>query len=158
MLRFTEISPASGGSPVGRSTLTLRPSMAIKSTEVSLECGKSRTCCARPRRLSTGQHDGFKQSPHTFSRGNLSRSRTSVCNPARAQHAAQVDPAGPPPTITTSKICIPCLISFVMSSEVETSLISRDQIQRFLDFARNDKGSLALNDGWRAIQYESKLA
>jgi len=45
-----------------------------------------------------------------------------------------------------------------MSSEVETSLISRDQIQRFLDFARNDKGSLALNDGWRAIQYESKLA
>jgi len=35
---------------------------------------------------------------------------------------------------------------------------SRDQIQRFLDFARNDKGSLALNDGWRAIQYESKLA
>src|SRR5438105_13613574 len=76
--------------------------MAMNSTEVSLECGKSQTRCVRPRRFNTGQHDGFKQSPQTFSRGNLSRSRTSVRKPARAQNAAQLDPAGPPPTIATS--------------------------------------------------------
>jgi hypothetical protein len=29
-----------------------------------------------------------------------------VCKPARAQNAAQLDPAGPPPTIATSKISI----------------------------------------------------
>jgi hypothetical protein len=80
--------------------------MAMKSTDVGLECGKSQIRRASPRRASTGQHDGFKQSPHTFSRGNLSRSRTSVRKPARAQKAAQLDPAGPPPTIATSKISI----------------------------------------------------
>jgi hypothetical protein len=46
------------------------------------------------------------QSPQTFSRGNFSRSRTSVRNPAAAQKAAQVEPPGPPPTIATSKISI----------------------------------------------------
>src|SRR6266850_3322459 len=80
--------------------------MAMNSTEVSLECAKSKTRGASARRSNTGQHDGFKQSPHTFSRGNLSRSRTSVCKPARAQNAAQLDPAGPPPTIATSKTSI----------------------------------------------------
>src|SRR6059058_1288240 len=97
--------------------------MATNSTEVSLECCKSQTRFVRPRHSNTGQHDGFKQSPQTFSRGNLSRSRTSVRKPARAQNAAQLDPAGPPPTIATSNISIVCLISFVMSREVETSLI-----------------------------------
>jgi hypothetical protein len=29
-----------------------------------------------------------------------------VCKPARAQNAAQLDPAGPPPIIATSKISI----------------------------------------------------
>src|SRR5437764_2693437 len=80
--------------------------MATNSTEVSLECCKSQTRFVRPRHSNTGQHDGFKQSPQTFSRGNLSRSRTSVRKPARAQNAAQLDPAGPPPTIATSKISI----------------------------------------------------
>ncbi len=105
-LRFTENSQSS---PVGRSTVTSWPSMAMKWTEPSLECGNSRTHCATPRRFSTGQHDGFKQSPHTFSRGNFSRSRTSARRPASAQNAAQLDPAGPPPTIATSKIfiCVP---------------------------------------------------
>jgi len=32
------------------------------------------------------------------------------------------------------------LILFVMSSEVETSLIFLKNVERFLDFARNDKG------------------
>jgi hypothetical protein len=80
--------------------------MAMNWTEVSLECDKSKTRGASARRFNTGQHDGFIQSPHTFSRGNLSRSRTSVCKPARAQNAAQLDPAGPPPTIATSKTSI----------------------------------------------------
>src|SRR5437762_12995246 len=80
--------------------------MATNSTEVSLECGKSQTRFVRLRRSNTGQHDGFKQSPQTFSRGNLSRSSTSVCKPPRAQNAAQLDPAGPPPIIATSKISI----------------------------------------------------
>jgi hypothetical protein len=80
--------------------------MAMNSTEHSLECGKSRNRCASPSRSKTGQHDGFKQSPHTFSRGNFSRSSTSVRKPATAQAAAQLDPAGPPPTIATSKSCM----------------------------------------------------
>jgi hypothetical protein len=102
-LRFTENSQSS---PAGRSTVTFRPLIAMNSTEASLECGKPRTRCARQRRSSMGQHEGFKQSPHTFSLGNFSRSRTSVRRPARAQNAAQLDPAGPPPTIATSKISI----------------------------------------------------
>jgi hypothetical protein len=53
-----------------------------------------------------GQHDGFKQSPHTFSRGNFSRSSTRDCKPAIAQNAAQLEPAGPPPTIATSNVFI----------------------------------------------------
>src|SRR5438034_11549351 len=85
--------------------------MATNSTEVSLECCKSQTRFVRPRHSNTGQHDGFKQSPQTFSRGNFSRSRTSVRNPARAQNAAHVDPAGPPPTIATSKDCISVSVS-----------------------------------------------
>jgi hypothetical protein len=102
-LRFTDTSQSS---PIGRSTTTLRPSIAMNSTESSLECGKSRTRCATPRCSSTVQHDGFKQSPHTFSRGKFSRSITSVRRPASAQNAAQLDPAGPPPTIATSKVSI----------------------------------------------------
>jgi hypothetical protein len=80
--------------------------MAMNSTEHSFECGKSRTPSASSSLFKTGQHDGFKQSPHTFSRGNFSRSSTSDCKPAIAQNAAQLDPAGPPPTIATSKACM----------------------------------------------------
>jgi hypothetical protein len=78
----------------------------MNSTEDSFECGKSRTRSATSSRSRTGQHDGFKQSPHTFSRGNFSRSSTKDCKPAIAQKAAQLDPAGPPPTIATSKSCM----------------------------------------------------
>src|SRR5439155_25969203 len=48
----------------------------------------------------------YKQYPHTFSRGNISRSIRSVRNPLAAQKAKQVEPAGPPPTTATSKISI----------------------------------------------------
>src|SRR5437868_10943 len=95
----------------GRSTITFRPPTAINSTKSSFACGRARTCCARSSRSSTGQHDGFRQSPQTFSRGNFSRSRTSVRNPARAQNAAQLDPAGPPPTIATSNVSISVSVS-----------------------------------------------
>jgi hypothetical protein len=78
----------------------------MNSTEHSFEFGKSRTFSARASRSKTGQHEGFKQSPHTFSRGNFSRSRTSDRSPAMAQNAAQLEPAGPPPTIATSKSCM----------------------------------------------------
>jgi hypothetical protein len=44
------------------------------------------------------------QSPQTFSRGNFSRSKIAVRKPAAAQKAAQLEPAGPPPTIATSNI------------------------------------------------------
>src|SRR5438034_6961349 len=97
--------------------------MATNSTEVSLECCKSQTRFVRPRHSNTGQHDGFKQSPQTFSRGNFSRSRMSVRNPARAQNAAQLDPAGPPPTIATSNASIAVKVQSVIPSEVEESLI-----------------------------------
>src|SRR5437868_8673469 len=95
----------------GRSTITFRPPTAINSTKSSFACGRARTCCARSSRSSTGQHDGFRQSPQTFSRGNFSRSRTTVCNPARAQNTAQLDPAGPPPTIATSNVSISVSVS-----------------------------------------------
>jgi hypothetical protein len=55
-------------------------------------------------RRKTGQQAGFKQSPQTFSRGKISRSSRSVRRPASAQKAAQLDPAGPPPTIATSNM------------------------------------------------------
>src|SRR6266576_4457365 len=97
--------------PDGRSTITLRPPTAINSTKSSFAWGRARTCCARSSRSSTGQHAGFRQSPQTFSRGNFSRSRTSVRNPARAQNAAQLDPAGPPPTIATSNVSISVSVS-----------------------------------------------
>src|SRR6266700_1505179 len=97
--------------PDGRSTITFRPPTAINSTKSSFAWGRARTCCARSSRSSTGQHDGFRQSPQTFSRGNFSRSRTTVCNPARAQNAAQLDPAGPPPTIATSNVSMSVSVS-----------------------------------------------
>jgi hypothetical protein len=78
----------------------------MNATEHSFECGKSCTPSASSSRSKTGQHEGFKQSPHTFSRGNFSRSSTRDCKPAIAQNAAQLDPAGPPPTIATSKSCM----------------------------------------------------
>src|SRR5438309_882447 len=59
-----------------------------------------------------GQHCGFKQSPQTFSRGNFSRSTRMVRNPLAAQKPAQVDPAGPAPTITTSQIASAIDIDF----------------------------------------------
>src|SRR4029077_12078681 len=118
--------------------------MAMNSTEVSFECVKSQTRCVRPRRSNTGQHDGFKQSPQTFSRGNLSRSSTSVCKPARAQNAAQLDPAGPPPTIATSKLSIAHLI-FVCHVERsrDISYCCCRRHERLLDFVRNDQRSLS---------------
>src|SRR5205814_1611928 len=57
-------------------------------------------------RRKIGQHSGFKQSPHTFSRGNFSRSINTTLSPLAAQKAAQTDPAGPPPMTATSKISI----------------------------------------------------
>jgi hypothetical protein len=51
-----------------------------------------------------GQHAGLRQSPQTFSRGKFSRSKRSVRKPALAQKAAQLEPAGPPPTIATSNM------------------------------------------------------
>ena len=45
---------------------------------------------------------GFKQSPQTFSLGNLSLSMTITFSPALAHADAQQAPAGPPPMIATS--------------------------------------------------------
>src|SRR5437660_2167992 len=107
-LRLIAISLSS---PDGRSTTIFRPPIAINSTVSRIPCGNSRTRSAIPSRRNTGQHSGFKQSPQTFSRGNFSRSRTSVRNPARTQNAAQLDPAGPPPTIATSNVSISVSVS-----------------------------------------------
>src|SRR5687767_7858758 len=74
----------------------------MNSTPVSRECGSASTRSARSSRSSTGQTPGLRQSPHTFSRGNTARSRSNVFNPAFAQSAAQVAPAGPAPTTATS--------------------------------------------------------
>jgi hypothetical protein len=78
----------------------------MNATEHSFECGKSCTRFTRASRSKTDQHEGFKQSPHTFSRGNFCRSITRDCRPAIALNAAQLDPAGPHPTIATSKSCM----------------------------------------------------
>ena len=42
------------------------------------------------------------QSPQTFSRGKVARSRSTVFSPPAAQSAAHVAPPGPPPTTATS--------------------------------------------------------
>src|SRR5262245_7420853 len=47
---------------------------------------------------------GSTKSPHTFSRGNVARSRVATRTPRRASDQAMTDPAGPPPTTTTSKM------------------------------------------------------
>jgi hypothetical protein len=60
---------------------------------------------ANLKRSKTGKHAGLTQSPQTFSRGNFSRSIKATRNPAAAQKAAQLEPAGPPPTIATSTTC-----------------------------------------------------
>jgi hypothetical protein len=126
----------------------------MNSTEVSLECGKSKTCRVSARCSNTGQHEGFKQSPHTFSRGNLARSRTSVCKPARAQNAAQLDPAGPPPTIATSKISIGR--NFTEGNE-DNEVFSSMQALCFLCSLLFMIFAVGLWRHWRAIQYQSKL-
>src|SRR6267154_2148239 len=127
--------------------------MAMNSTEVSLECAKSKTRGASARRSNTGQHDGFKQSPHTFSRGNLSLSRTSVCKPARAQNAAQLDPPGPPPTIATSKISI----GRTFTEGNEDNEGSSGPLFSLLPSVYN-LSAVRLWRHWRAIQYQSKLS
>src|SRR6185436_8783683 len=47
---------------------------------------------------------GVIQPAHTLSRGNSCLSMTSTSRPARHSCLAQVDPAGPPPTIRTSQV------------------------------------------------------
>src|SRR6266566_5751890 len=107
----------------------------MNSTESSFACGNARTRWIRSRRLRMGQQDGFKQSTQTFSRGNFSRSRRSVRNPAAAQNAAQLDPAGPAPTIATSKVSISarCNTSCRVESR-DLSLFDKANNKRFLDF------------------------
>jgi hypothetical protein len=129
--------------------------MALKWTNVRWECGSSRTRCARPRRSNTGQHDGFKQSPQTFSRGNLARSRTSVFKPAMAQNAAQLDPAGPPPTIATSKISI--ARNFTEANEDNEVFFLHAGSVFSLFSAVCNLSAAGLWRHWRAIQYRSKL-
>ncbi len=77
--------------------------MAMKSTRASFPCGNARTRSTTPSRSNTGVQDGLRQSPQTFSRGKVSRSSKRVRKPARAQKAAHEAPAGPLPTIATSK-------------------------------------------------------
>src|SRR4030095_7128079 len=86
--------------------MTFCPPMAMNSTVLRIPCGSCQARSATPSRCSTPQQDGFKQSPQTFSRGNFSRSRTSTPKPPSAQNVAQLDPAGPPPTIATSNVSI----------------------------------------------------
>ncbi len=99
-LRFIDNSPCA---PEESGAVTLRPPIATNSTYSSCACGSARTLCASSSRSRIGQHDGFRQSPQTFSRGNFSRSRITVCRPARAHNAAHTEPAGPPPIMATSK-------------------------------------------------------
>src|SRR4029077_1175780 len=128
----------------------------MNSTELSLEWGKSKTLRVSARRSNTGQLDGFKQSPHTFSRGNLSRSRTSVCKPARAQNAAQLDPAGPPPIIATSKISIAGNFT-ECNKDNEGFSSSADSLFFLLFSSVYNLSAVGLWRHWRAIQYQSKL-
>jgi hypothetical protein len=91
-------------SPKGSSTARRRPPIPMKSTRSSFPCGNARMGFATSSRRKMGQHAGLMQSPQTFSRGNFSRSKIAVRKPADAQKAAQLDPAGPAPTIATSNI------------------------------------------------------
>src|SRR5450432_2766019 len=94
----------SARTPEGNGAVTDRPSTPMNSTVDSLPCGAARTFADTPSRSSTDQQVGFRQSPQTFSRGNRARSSTSVRQPASAQNAAQLAPAGPLPTMATSHI------------------------------------------------------
>src|SRR5207244_3521529 len=70
--------------------------------------------------------------PQTFSRGNFSRSSKTVRNSAAAQNAAHVDPAGPAPTIATSKI------SIATGFEIRKSRIANHEAARFNDSRFNE--------------------
>src|SRR5437867_4072361 len=59
---------------------------------------------ARSRRRRTASVPGLTVSPHSFSLGNLARSKRRTRAPARARTAAATEPAGPAPTIKTSSI------------------------------------------------------
>ena len=98
-LRLTAISPrawSGSGRRIGA------PRSPANSTRRNAACGRARTASSTPNRARVGQQSGFRQSPHTLSRGNTARSSTSVRTPAAAQNAAHEAPAGPPPTMIAS--------------------------------------------------------
>src|SRR5210317_704907 len=49
---------------------------------------------------------GVTQPAHSLVRGKAARSRTSTLRPASRSLQAQVDPAGPPPTMMASAVCM----------------------------------------------------
>src|SRR5262245_8456931 len=61
------------------------------------------TTLATPMRSSTESESGLMPSPHTLSRGNTARSSRATVRPRSARNQAALVPAGPAPTITTSK-------------------------------------------------------
>src|SRR5260370_36090135 len=64
----------------------------------------------RPGRYSSGSRPrssrpaGVIQPPQGLSLGRVARSSTTTSRPASRSFHAQVEPAGPPPTITTSQV------------------------------------------------------
>src|SRR2546423_14115301 len=133
----------SESSPEGSGTVTRWPLIAMKLTQASVPCGKRRTRPATSSRRRIGQQAGLTQSPHTFSRGNFSRSKIAVCKPAAAQNAAQLDPAGPPPTIATSNIrdYLPVATFSQAGSYFKLTDASRSEGKNKLDGERGRSGA-----------------
>src|SRR5690606_1667220 len=57
---------------------------------------------ASPSRSISAIARGVRPSPQVLSLGKVAASATTVSSPARAAHAAALDPAGPAPTTSTS--------------------------------------------------------
>ena len=102
MLRFMATSGdlcRSNGDNAILNMLPEAPAIITPFTTSELEAMSPET----PSKSKTSQHFGLIQSPQIFSLGNFPLSQSNTRAPSRARRAAQEEPAGPAPTMTTSK-------------------------------------------------------
>src|SRR5215470_15849034 len=84
-----------------------------------------KTCSSTPNSRRVGQVAGLTKSPQSFSRGNCCLSMSATEYPLRARKIAVDDPAGPAPTMATSKR------SIINPEEKSTPLPETGKRERF---------------------------
>ena len=101
--------PARAGAPSRRTarrsgsrSSTSRPD-GERSTTSSTGCQFGTVAGSRPSSSSSRSASVVRPSPQHLSRGNVALSTTTTCRPPRARSVAAVEPAGPPPTTSTSQ-------------------------------------------------------